>query len=78
MCVLSRHKGRIAIVTTRGVGCGGREVSQCIFDAPTNGMARTAKSCGPGLPVLRPCANAFHALRKGARKPVPKEITYKR
>jgi hypothetical protein len=38
---------------------------------------RTAKSCGPGLPVLRPCDNAFHALRKGAIKPVPKESAYK-
>jgi transposase len=34
-------KGRIAIVTTREAGSGGRGMSQCVLHTPTNGMART-------------------------------------
>ena len=82
MCFLAhvppRQEGRIAIVTTRGVGCGGREVSQCTFRARTNDATRTVKSCGPGLPVLRPSLRiATSAQATGAREPVPGESTYK-
>ena len=42
-----RHKGRIAIVTTREAGCGGRD------DAVRRAASmRTAKSCGPDAPTL--------------------------
>ena len=27
-----------------------------VFTSPTNGLSRTAKSCGPGIPVLMPRA----------------------
>ena len=36
-----------------------------------------AKSCGPGLPVLRP-AQRVSVVAMGAIKPVPKESAYKR
>jgi hypothetical protein len=74
-----RQEGRIAIVTTRGVGCDGRDVSQCIFDARTNGRARTAKSCGPGIPVLMPSLRATSARATGAisRSPGRSRISVK-
>jgi hypothetical protein len=51
----------------------------------TNNTARTAKSYGPGIPVLMPCATrkrcrnraAMSARATGAIKPVPGESTYK-
>jgi hypothetical protein len=60
--VLPRQQGRIAIVTTREAGCDGRGVSQHVFHMRTNGMTRTAKSCGPDLPVLRSAQRAECAL----------------
>jgi len=54
LAVPPRREGRIAIVTTREVGCDGRDVSQRVLHAPTNDMARTMKSCGPGIPLLMP------------------------
>ena len=44
--VLLQHEGRIAIVTTRGAGCDGREriVRRAMRE-------RTAKACGPGALV---------------------------
>ena len=59
-----RQEGRIAIVTTRGVGCDGRGMSQRLI-ARTNDMVRTAKSCGPGIPVLMPCRRAGVVYRQG-------------
>jgi hypothetical protein len=41
------QKGRIAIVTNVGLGCGGR---RCAFDEQR--VMRTAKSCGPDAPML--------------------------
>jgi hypothetical protein len=43
------------------------------------GPARTAKSCGPGLPVLRSSLRMFFMSTRatGAKQPVPGEITYK-
>ena len=41
------QKGRFAIVTNVGAGCGGRE---CADDEQRR--SRTAKSCGPDAPVL--------------------------
>jgi hypothetical protein len=49
-----RQEGRIAIVTTREAGCDGRGMSQHVLHMRTNGMVRTVKSCGPGIPVLMP------------------------
>ena len=46
-----RHEGRIAIVTTRGVGCDGRD---CISRRLV--LLRTVKSCGRGIPTLMPSA----------------------
>ncbi len=48
-----------------------------VMTSPTNALARTAKSCGPGIPVLMPSRRATSAQAMGARQPVPKEITYK-
>ena len=42
-----RHKGRIAIVTKREAGCGGREGA-----VRRAALMRTAKSCGPDAPTL--------------------------
>jgi hypothetical protein len=58
------------------VGCGGRDMSQRVFCARTNGMVRTAKSCGPGIPVLMPSLRwcvLRTARTTGAREPVPGE-----
>ena len=58
------------------VGCGGRDMSQRVFCARTNGMARTAKSCGPGIPVLMPSLRwcvLRTARTTGARESVPGE-----
>jgi len=55
------REGRIAIVTTREAEMRWpRWVAQ---DGRT--LMRTAKSCGPGLPVLRPCRNAFAHCARG-------------
>jgi hypothetical protein len=72
---------------TSGAGCGGRVGLQRSFFAPTNIPTRTVKSCGPGLPVLRPSrrqrlrvahAMMFRITRTtGAIKPVPEESAYK-
>jgi len=48
----SRHEGRIAIVMTRGVGCGGRSGLQRGFGHADEQFGRTAKSYGPGIPTL--------------------------
>jgi hypothetical protein len=38
----------------------------------------TAKSCGPGIPVLMPRSRALTSARAtGAREPVPEESAYK-
>jgi len=55
-----------------------------VITSPTNGLTRTAKSCGPGIPVLMPCATrkrcrnraATSARVTGAREPVPGESSY--
>ena len=44
---LTRQEGRLAIVTKRAVGCGGRG---CADDE--RHVRRTAKSCGPDTPTL--------------------------
>jgi hypothetical protein len=45
---------------------------------PTNALMRTAKSCGPGAPVLALSSRILTCLRvTGAKEPVPGEITYK-
>jgi hypothetical protein len=51
-------------------------MSQRVFCARTNGMVRTAKSCGPGIPVLMPSLRwcvLRTARTTGAREPVPGE-----
>jgi len=55
-------------------------MSQRVLHMRTNGMMRTAKSCGPGIPVLMPSSRcSWRAWRAtGAREPVPGESTYKR
>jgi hypothetical protein len=45
-------------------GCDGRDVAQRAVSSPTNGTLRTAKSCGPGLPVLRPSARRSTSARR--------------
>ena len=80
-------EGRTRVVTNVGAGCGGRVGLQREFFAPTNIPTRTVKSCGPGLPVLRPSrrqrlrvahAMMFRITRTtGAIKPVPEESAYK-
>jgi hypothetical protein len=53
-------------------------VAAKLWASRTKGMARTVKSCGPGLPELRStCDDASHRAGTGARKPIPGEITYK-
>jgi hypothetical protein len=52
-------------------GCGGRFGDAHDSFVQTNGADADAKSCGPGLPTLRPsCADTIHAAM-GARKPGP-------
>jgi hypothetical protein len=58
------QEGRLAIVTKRGTGCGGREASSRAVmrvderrRSPAkplgeDGRSRTAKSCGPDAPML--------------------------
>jgi hypothetical protein len=43
----------------------------------TNKPDATAKSCGPGIPVLMPSLRQMIREATGAIKPVPGEITYK-
>jgi hypothetical protein len=61
------EEGRIAIVTTREAGLRWtRELRKT-----SASVARTAKSCGPGIPTLMPsCADTIRAAM-GARKPGP-------
>jgi hypothetical protein len=61
-------------------GCGGRVGSQRDLIMPTNDIDADVKSCGPGLPVLRPSwrQRSRVALATGAIEPVPGESTYKR
>jgi hypothetical protein len=40
---------------------------------PTDALVRTAKPCGPGIPVLMPAQRASVIVKAGARKPVPGE-----
>jgi hypothetical protein len=51
-CIPSRSEGRIAIVTKREAGCGGRSGSQRASRMPTNEIVADVKSCGPGAPTL--------------------------
>src|SRR5882757_3694694 len=44
---LTRQEGRLAIVTKRAVGCGGRGMRE-----GRTRVTRTAKSCGPDAPML--------------------------
>jgi len=73
-------EGRIRIVQLRGMGMRwtGRAVRDCF--ARTSGVSLTAKSRGPGAPVLalslRQCLRI--APMTGARQPIPEEIAYKR
>ncbi len=46
--------------------CDGRGMSQHVLHMRTNGMTRTAKSCGPGIPVLMPSSRCFDE-RRGRR-----------
>ena len=47
-------------------------------DTQTNNAERTAKSCGPGIPMLMPCPVRVRIVAEtGARQPVPGESTYK-
>jgi hypothetical protein len=48
VCTSRLGKGRIAVVTKREAGCGGRD-----GDARRASPMRAAKACGPGLPTLR-------------------------
>jgi hypothetical protein len=61
------EEGRIAIVTTREAGLRWtRELRKT-----SASVARTAKSCGPGIPTLMPsCADTIRAAM-GAIKPGP-------
>ena len=73
-----RYKGRIAIVTDVG---GGMRWTRCVAAEPgfvDEGMARTVKSCGPGIPVLMPSLQLMTSARAtGAKEPVPGESAYK-
>jgi hypothetical protein len=64
---------------TSGAGCGGRVGSQRELACADERSGAPAKSCGPGLPVLRSRSRCSRrALRAtGAKEPVPGEITYK-
>jgi hypothetical protein len=56
-------EGRIRIVSCVGQECGGREaIVRGFLFARTSGALRTAKSCGPGLPVLRPSATRLRVV----------------
>jgi hypothetical protein len=65
-------EGRIAIVTTREVGCDGRDMSQRVLHMRTKGMTRTVKSCGPGLPVLRSSLAKVISRGDGGNKAGPR------
>src|SRR5262245_45965407 len=54
-----RQEGRSATVTTREVGGDGLSVWQRAVRERTNNIGRTAKSCGPGLPVLRSSSRQY-------------------
>ncbi|CAL79583.1 hypothetical protein BRADO5922 [Bradyrhizobium sp. ORS 278] len=50
----ARQEGRFAIVTNVGPGMRWTRRGAAGEGPRTNGMARTAKACGPGLPTPRP------------------------
>jgi hypothetical protein len=65
-------EGRIAIVTDAGRECGGRGVSQRSFGFADEGMSRTVKSCGPGIPVLMPNLRCDERADDGGKKAGPR------
>ncbi len=72
-----RTRGRHDMRGGDAVAVSGRSVTSVM---PTNDVDADVKSCGPGLPVLRPSGRCplRGAQATGARTPVPEEITYKR
>jgi hypothetical protein len=68
-----RMRGALRSSRTLGAGCDGR-VGLTRRASPT----RTAKSCGPGLPTLRPSSRAYEAReRQGQESPVSGESAYR-
>jgi len=63
-----------------GAGCDGRDHAQRAACMRTNGWARTAKSCGPGLPVLRPSLRDVDAScgRRGQERRSPRRARISR
>jgi hypothetical protein len=62
-----RRRGVSRSSRTWATECGGRGVSQRSIASRTNGMLRTVKSCGPGIPVLMPCRRASVVHPRNAR-----------
>ena len=74
LCPVPVKRGASRPSRTLGAGCGGRVGLQCGSFTRTNNPMRTAKPCGPGIPVLMPSESAFTRCRDmGARQPVPRE-----
>ena len=64
--VLMKRGGRVVTNVERGM-----RWTRCIVGRTMS--SRTAKSCGPGLPTLRPSSQALTSTRAtGARKPGPR------
>jgi len=68
-------EGRFATVTDVEVGCGGRAGLQHDPSCGRTALVRTAKSCGPDLPVLGSSRLRCSRIAPvtGARTPVPEE-----